>query len=198
MIDWLMYVDSGWGLRGRQEIGTFGIESSVWQRPTEEFAINITIWGDRCYSLDLSEFVWRSKWTANRSYWPNTKAEEEGKGKGIKEDDWKCSVLSPVVKGESDHIEYRSYKAINLLLDAIKVIECVFDEKKSMICSLFQARKNTDTKLYCKAYVKETWEQRWETLLSSQTLKEHLTRLLVMWQNYSVVGGQGYYKGALH
>jgi len=41
-------------------------------------------WGDCCYSLDPSEFVWRSKWTANRSYWPKTKAEEEGKGKGTK------------------------------------------------------------------------------------------------------------------
>jgi len=39
-------------------------------------------WGDCCYSLDPSEFVLRNKSTANRSHWPNTKAEEEGKGKG--------------------------------------------------------------------------------------------------------------------
>ena len=42
-------------------------------------------------------------------------------------DDWKSSILLPVLKGKGDPMECGSYRAIKLLEHAMKVIERVFE-----------------------------------------------------------------------
>jgi len=42
-------------------------------------------------------------------------------------DDWKSSILLPVVKGKGDPKECGSYRVIKLLEHAMKVIESVFE-----------------------------------------------------------------------
>ena len=44
-------------------------------------------------------------------------------------EDWKCSVLLPVLKGKGDPIECGSYRAIKLLEHSMKVIERVFERR---------------------------------------------------------------------
>jgi len=46
-------------------------------------------------------------------------------------DDWKSSILLPVFKGKGDPMECGSYRAINLLEHAMKVIDRKKDQRES-------------------------------------------------------------------
>jgi len=45
-------------------------------------------------------------------------------------DDWRSSILLPVIKGKEDPMECGSYRAIKLLEHAMKVIELVFERTR--------------------------------------------------------------------